>query len=380
MLAAFLGLAIIMAGVGCWIAYQLVRQNGRILVRIESIEARLATLTAPAPPTAAPAPAGLPIGSNAPAFTLEDLAGRPHTLAALRGRAVLLVFFDPACGFCTQMAPRLAALPHDGAGGAPVPILVASGDRAAMRRIVDEHRLRAPVLFQEAHEVAEAYQAHGTPIGYRIDAEGRIASAMAVGADALLGLVTPRGLVAIRDPESNGHVTHDPGPATPVAATGHAPAPSLSRNRIPRDGLAVGVVAPAFRLPRLDGGELALADYRGRRVLLVFSDPQCGPCMQLAPELERAHRDAPEPEIVIISRGDRDANLAKVREHGVTMPVVLQRHWEVSKDYAKFATPIAYLVNGEGVIAADIAIGRQPILALHRAAASGALHEVTETA
>src|SRR5206468_1918024 len=52
---------------------------------------------------------------------------------------------------------------------------------------------------------------------------------------------------------------------------------SLSESRLNRGGLPAGTPAPAFRLPRLDGGEISLEEYRGRRVLLVFSDPHCGP-------------------------------------------------------------------------------------------------------
>src|SRR5204862_532526 len=60
---------------------------------------------------------------------------------------------------------------------------------------------------------------------------------------------------------------------------------SLAHSKIERDGLKAGTVAPDLRLPRLDGrGELALSDLRGRRVLLVFSSPECGPCSALAPQ------------------------------------------------------------------------------------------------
>src|SRR5437016_4720298 len=66
---------------------------------------------------------------------------------------------------------------------------------------------------------------------------------------------------------------------------------SLSNSRINRNGLPAGTPAPSFRLPRVDGGELALEDYRGRRVLLVFSSPDCGPCQVLAPQLDALARE-----------------------------------------------------------------------------------------
>src|SRR6266496_733360 len=62
----------------------------------------------------------------------------------------------------------------------------------------------------------------------------------------------------------------------PSAATTRFNSRSAARSRIKRDGLKTGTPAPDFRLPRLDGGELSLAELRGQRALLVFSDPQCG--------------------------------------------------------------------------------------------------------
>ena len=59
-----------------------------------------------------------------------------------------------------------------------------------------------------------------------------------------------------------------------------------------------------------------------------------------------------------------EANRAKAAQHGLTFPIVLQQQWEVSKAYAKFATPIGYLIDAEGIIDKEIAIGVEPILAL----------------
>jgi len=138
----------------------------------------------------------------------------------------------------------------------------------------------------------------------------------------------------------------------------------LKKSRLVRDGLKAGTAAPNFRLPRVGGAELSLADYRGRRVLLVFSDPACGPCNQLAPKLQEHHANGAEVNIVIVSRGDVEANTRKMAEHGITFPVVLQRQWEISRLYGMFATPIAYLIDEEGIIAAPVAVGADRILGL----------------
>ena len=43
---------------------------------------------------------------------------------------------------------------------------------------------------------------------------------------------------------------------------------------------------------------------------------------------------------------------------------MLQKQWEVSLKYAMFATPIGYLIDEQGILASDVAVGVGPILAL----------------
>jgi peroxiredoxin len=129
--------------------------------------------------------------------------------------------------------------------------------------------------------------------------------------------------------------------------------------------LKAGTPVPDFRLPRLYGrGDLTLSELRGQRVLLVFSSPGCGPCNTLAPKLEKFHREHAEIEVVMISKDEPNENRAKVKEHGLTFPIVLQQQWEISRRYAMFATPIAYMIDEAGLIANDVAVGNEAILQL----------------
>ncbi|MGH6839736.1 MAG: peroxiredoxin family protein [Methylocella sp.] len=139
---------------------------------------------------------------------------------------------------------------------------------------------------------------------------------------------------------------------------------SLENSRINRNGLPRGVPAPLFCLPRLDGAKLSLDEYRGQRVLLVFSDPNCGPCDQLAPQLEHLHRPTTDLQVLMISRGDPEAIRVKAAQHELTFPIVLQRQWEISREYGIFATPVGYFIDEQGIIAADVAVGSEAILAL----------------
>jgi peroxiredoxin len=360
----------LLVGVGGWLGYQLVLQNGRILLMLEALEQRSG------PHKAEPArPAGLPAGSAAPDFELPDLNGDRRALAQFRGREVLLVFFNPGCGYCTKMAADLAALPPEGGDGRPVPLVVTAGDAEANRRLVEEYRLRCPVLLQAQREVASQYQARGTPSGYLIDEQGMLASDLAVGAPALLALaVVPRNAKPAGPREQGAGRECGCGKKLNGKAS-----KGLVSSRLNRSGLKAGTPAPAFRLPRLDGGELSLQEYRGRRLLLVFSDPECGPCEQLAPGLERLHRNRPDLAILMVSRRDPEANRRKVAELGLTFPVALQKSWEVSLLYEIFAPPVGYLIDEQGVIAADVARGVEPILALISGADASGMGAVETT-
>jgi hypothetical protein len=66
----------------------------------------------------------------------------------------------------------------------------------------------------------------------------------------------------------------------------------------------------------------------------------------------------------MVSRQGAEANRQKVEELGLTFPVVLQRLWEISRLYGMFATPIGYLIDEQGILAADVAVGPEAIMAL----------------
>jgi methylamine dehydrogenase accessory protein MauD len=364
-------LAWLVVALVCWIGYQLIRQNGRILLHLDSLEQQIAELKSvglqPARPAPLPALTGLEVGTIAPAFELPDLVGQQHSLAEWRGRKLLLMFFNPGCGFCQQMAPDIADLAVDDQAR-PMPLLVSTGSMEENRKMVEAHGLKCPVLLQQGMEVASQYRASGTPIGYLIDEDGQIATEMAVGASGLLALLDEPA-----DEAKHGQHASD-------VQGNRFKSQDLTRSRIKRDGLPAGTPAPDFRLPRLDGGELALADFRDRKVLLIFSDPGCGPCQQLSARLKDVWSPESDVQILMVSRGDKEANLAKAQEHGLQFPIVLQKQWEISKLYAMFATPVAYLIDEYGTIVSDVATGVEPIMSLLSSARTPAFPKIARTA
>ena len=194
LLIAAAALGWIMVVVAAVVAYQLIRENGLVIARIEAMEGYIQRLQEkgvdhlkpPAPPK------GLPLGVQAPSFDLPDLAGRRVSLEQFHGRRVLVIFFSPTCSFCKQMAPSLSSLVSDGRDGRPIPLVITTGNPEANRAIVEENRIRCSVLLQQEMEVSAQYAALGTPAGYLIDERGAIASGMAVGAIHVMALAEPQ--------------------------------------------------------------------------------------------------------------------------------------------------------------------------------------------
>jgi thiol-disulfide isomerase/thioredoxin len=129
-------------------------------------------------------PAGLNVGEPAPEIKLEDLEGRLVELEDFRGEQTLVLFWNPGCGFCQRMLPDLKEWESEAPEGAPRLLVVSAGSEEANRGM----RLTTPVLLDQNFAVGHAFGASGTPSGVLVDAEGKVASEVAVGAPAVLEL------------------------------------------------------------------------------------------------------------------------------------------------------------------------------------------------
>ena len=156
-----------------------------------------------------------------------------------------------------------------------------------------------------------------------------------------------------------------------VASSGIVLSPEPSHNGAqeearPPEGLPVGSQAPGFSRSGLHGETLTLDSLRvsGKPVMLIFTDPGCGPCNPLLPEVSYWQEDhAAKLTISLVSRGDPDDNRTKAYEHGLTS-VLLHRDWEVSEAYQVNGTPSAVLVSPDGTIGSPVAGGAGAIRAL----------------
>ncbi len=298
--------------------------------------------------SAAPA-GGVPSGRVAPDFDLPDHEGRVISLREYRGRPISLVFFDPAVPACRELAPLLGDLAGADDPGDRVVIIVTTGDPIENLRIAIGNEIRAHVVLQEHRELADQYSVTAYPSLVHIDAAGMVEGPPQAGVEAVLE--------SLQLAESRMDQLGER-PARTL------PTKPLEASRLARNGLAPGTGAPGFQLPRVGGGTLDLNDYRGRRVLLVFSDPFCAPCADITRELESIHRQTDGLAVVMVSRSGDLANRRMIDAYGITYPIGRQRHWEVSQAYGMFATPIAYLLDEIGMIAEPVARGADDVRAL----------------
>jgi len=144
--------------------------------------------------------------------------------------------------------------------------------------------------------------------------------------------------------------------------------PETQRQAI-QEGLEQGTEIPSFSFPDLEGRPVSLEDYRGRKVLLVNWSPSCGFCKRIAPELAELQPELRENdvELVMLTIGDPHENKLVLEETDLDVTMLVRD--QPVDFFASLGTPVAYLLDEEGKVASDLAIGAMNVPALARQAA-----------
>ena len=131
-------------------------------------------------------------------------------------------------------------------------------------------------------------------------------------------------------------------------------------------GLPLNSVAPPFELTAYAGGTISLTQLLayGKPLLLIFTNPTCGPCVVLFEEVkEWQHSHREQLTIALISFGSIKENFVNVARNGLGQ-VLLQQKREVAEKYGASLTPTAVVINTDGRIASPLAAGADDIRAL----------------
>jgi peroxiredoxin/uncharacterized membrane protein YphA (DoxX/SURF4 family) len=311
---------LVLAFLWAWSLFHLLRQNGRLLLRLEAVEAKLG-LDVPAPP-------GLPLDSPAPFFRLNTIDEGVVSLDSLRASHdnLLLIFTEPQCEPCEALLPDVAQWQREFAGRLSV-VLISRGSEEDNRAKALRHNLRN-ILLQPARETAEAYRAEATPSAVFVKA-GKIASPVSVGADSIRELV--------------------------AAAAALTP----------------GETVPELAFPDLNGQRVNFQDLRDRHTLIMFWNPSCGFCQEMLEDVKTWERNAaPDaPRLLVISTGDVETN----RAQGFRAPVLLDQKFEAGRLFGADGTPAAVMLDPQGRVASKVGVGAADVLSLTRWSRNGAL-------
>jgi cytochrome c biogenesis protein CcmG, thiol:disulfide interchange protein DsbE len=123
----------------------------------------------------------------------------------------------------------------------------------------------------------------------------------------------------------------------------------------------VGKPAPQFALSRVDGaGRLALADFRGRAVLINFWASDCIPCGEEAGALEAVYDRYRGSGLVVLGVDTTDFasdGWRFIQKHRVTYPNVLDGSGSVAERYGVVGTPETFVLDRKGRVVGDTIVG-----------------------
>jgi peroxiredoxin len=115
----------------------------------------------------------------------------------------------------------------------------------------------------------------------------------------------------------------------------------------------VGGTAFDFSLPDLGGKTHALAQYRGKIVLLNFWATWCKPCTTEMPAMQACFDKLKDDGFVVLAVNELedDAKVrAHIREYGHTFPVLMDRDNRVANMYGVFGLPVSVFIDEKGVV------------------------------
>jgi len=159
---------------------------------VKAFSAAVFFLSLASRPALAQLDAGIPVGSPAPAVTINDLEGKPVQLATLIGhKAVLLEFWASWCSLCKALLPQLDAV-HKTFGDrvALLGVNVTVNDsKPRIRRYLEQHKPPFQVLYDDKGAAVRAYDVPATSFIVVVDPSGKVSYTGSGESQDLVGAV-----------------------------------------------------------------------------------------------------------------------------------------------------------------------------------------------
>ncbi len=120
---------------------------------------------------------------------------------------------------------------------------------------------------------------------------------------------------------------------------------------IPSDESVSQQIAPDFSLDKLGGGTITLAEYRGRKpVVLDFWTTWCPNCKRSMPNLSAFYEKYKDQvEVIGINMNENTSLVQKtITKWGITFPIALDSNSSVTQAYGVRYTNVHVLIDKEG--------------------------------
>ncbi len=281
----------------------------------------------------------LPIGAPFPDFSIADGSGNLVTSGHLiaKARPALFLFVSPTCNPCGALLPEVLEWQSE-LGEKLDFVIVSTGKREAN---IDKFggEIADGILIEEKRELAEQVHAKWTPTAIFVAKDGTIASHPATGDTAIRNLV---------DKLRNEDLTREFIYFAETNVTGKPP--------------FIGRLVPDFSLDDLEGRKYTKSDLEGKKTLAIFWSTDCPHCIRMMSEIQEwdKARSPDDVNLIVFSEGDHEPH----KELGLSSPVLLEKDYKTAIGLGMFGTPSAVLIDEQGRITTETAIGAPNIWAL----------------
>ncbi|MGI8668283.1 MAG: MauE/DoxX family redox-associated membrane protein [Aridibacter sp.] len=280
---------------------------------------------------------GLPIGSPVPEFNLKDITEKQVALTSvfLNSKPTLLFFVSPDCGPCESLIPKVEEWQKELNNRVNFAFISSGTAKENLAKFGGDSF--KTILLQEDREVADALEAKWTPTALLINAGGTIASKIAAGDTDIENIIEK-----IREDDFADGLIFVPGEED--------------------SEMKLGGIIPEFSLKDLNGQEITNENLKGKKTLVAYWSATCPHCVNMLDELrdwDKA-KGQDEPNLILLSSGDEETH----KEFNMRSPILLEEKGKIAQEFGMNGTPSAVLVNEDGKIVSETAVGAANIWTL----------------
>ena len=119
--------------------------------------------------------------------------------------------------------------------------------------------------------------------------------------------------------------------------------------------LVVGMTAPDFSLPDLEGKTRQLSDYRGKVIFLNFWATWCKPCKEEMPSMQLMWENFKSEDFVVLAVSMDRVTTKKdipsfVENMKLTFPILTDSWGQTDKRYKLMGVPETYIIDQDGIL------------------------------